>query len=62
MKAFVARPTCSRACVAQGQNPSRDNPHFWEELLLLKVNAVFLETCVKDTTEDQLLVLKVPCL
>jgi hypothetical protein len=42
----------------QGQNPSRDNPHFWEELLLLKVNAVFLETCVKDTTEDQLLVLK----
>jgi len=46
----------------QGQNPSRDNPHFWEELLLLKVNAVFLETCVKDTTEDQLLVLKVPCL
>jgi hypothetical protein len=48
----------AHACT-QGQNPSRNNPHFWEELLLLKVNAVFLETLVTQTSEEQLLALKV---
>ncbi|KAL6073252.1 Armadillo-like helical domain-containing protein 3 [Balamuthia mandrillaris] len=42
----------------QGHDPSKGNPHFWEELLLLKLNVPFLERCVLEATEEQLLQLK----
>eukprot|EP01119_Soliformovum_irregulare_P000204 TRINITY_DN10147_c0_g1_i3.p1 TRINITY_DN10147_c0_g1~~TRINITY_DN10147_c0_g1_i3.p1 ORF type:complete len:626 (-),score=189.17 TRINITY_DN10147_c0_g1_i3:8-1885(-) len=42
----------------QGLNPSANNPSFWDELFLLKVNASFLERCIMMTTEEHLSNLK----
>lgn len=56
----VTVPNIGGLPFVQGQNPSRDHPHFWEELLLLKVNVGFLEACLRDTTTEQLLALRAP--
>lgn len=45
--------------VAQGQHPGLNQPEFWDELLLLKVNANFLTLCITHTSEEDLLKLKV---
>ncbi|KJE93802.1 hypothetical protein CAOG_04545 [Capsaspora owczarzaki ATCC 30864] len=41
-----------------GDNPSTASPHFWDELFLLKVNAVFLDRCITSLSEEQLMSLK----
>ncbi len=43
----------------KGNNPAQDNPYFWDELFLLKVNAPFLDACIKEASEEQCLALKV---
>lgn len=35
-----------------------NNPNFWDELFLLKINSVFLERCILLTSEEQFLALK----
>ncbi|GAM23000.1 hypothetical protein SAMD00019534_061750, partial [Acytostelium subglobosum LB1] len=41
-----------------GEDPSKDQPSFWEQLFLIKVNIPFLERCIILTSEDHLLALK----
>ena len=43
----------------QGDDPSSGNPNFWDELFLLKVNTVYIETEFDKLNGDQLLSLKV---
>eukprot|EP01133_Synstelium_polycarpum_P007882 gene7882-9253_t len=41
-----------------GEDPSENQPSFWEQLFLIKVNVPFLERCIILTSEDHLLALK----
>lgn len=45
--------------LTQGDDPSVGNVNFWDELFLLKVNAVFLDRCISSLSEEQLMSLKV---
>ncbi|KAK5577733.1 hypothetical protein RB653_002680 [Dictyostelium firmibasis] len=41
-----------------GEDPSENQPIFWEQLFLIKVNIPFLERCIILTSEENLLALK----
>ncbi|XP_077862838.1 armadillo-like helical domain-containing protein 3 [Saccoglossus kowalevskii] len=42
----------------KGEDPSRENPNFWEELFLLKANVQYLESELEKLTPKELLAMK----
>ncbi|CAG8794811.1 19693_t:CDS:10 [Gigaspora margarita] len=42
----------------KGNDPSAGQPHFWNELFLLKVNSAYLTRCLAEISQDQLLTIK----
>ncbi|RUS18140.1 hypothetical protein BC937DRAFT_89107 [Endogone sp. FLAS-F59071] len=43
----------------RGEDPSKQDPNFWNNVFLLKVNAPYLGECVQSISEQQLIDLKV---